>query len=546
MLEVWRLLAGITVFLLGTWMMEESVRQMAGRRFKLFLKSSTRNPFKAIAGGTIVTAVLQSSSVVNFLILSLVGSGVMQMRQALAVMLGSNLGTTFTNWIIAGLGFRINPELYAWPVMGVAGMLLFYSASGGRLRKWSGLFFGFSLLFIGLDFMNQAMREVVLRLDLSLLTVYPLPVFFLAGIFITALVQASSVTVVLSMSALNAGIISLPMAAALVLGAEIGTTIKFGLASVKGVAAKKRVALGNSLFNIITSIFLLPFIRPILQWMNALLPIDDQLYLLVCFQTLVNVVGIVLFFPFLNMFGRYLEKRFKEESELEFLQKIKSSDAELAIEAMEREVKHFIERYHLLTIRMFDLPVPASSVAMDHNHKSTAEIYKLLKKYYGEMHAFSIRWKFNDQQIRESERKDQLLSSVRNAMYAAKSIKDSRHDIGQLSNSSNDIKYGFYIKLRTLADSFIRDADRLLYAGNVQSDQVLQLYESVMEYYQKELQTLNDLAVASAVNALEISTLLNVHREVVTSFKSAVIALKDFLLSPEQAVLLDVRPGFIR
>ncbi|MFN9115872.1 MAG: Na/Pi cotransporter family protein, partial [Bacteroidota bacterium] len=242
MMNGWILLGGIAIFLMGTGMMEEAIRQLAGRRFKLFLKRSTEHPLKAVGSGAFVTALLQSSSVVNLFVLSLVGSGVMRMRQALAVMLGANLGTTFTSWMIAMIGFNLNLESYALPVFGLSGMLMYYAGKDSSLRVWARLFAGFSLLFWGLGFMQKSMQELVLKIDFSVLTGYHLIIFLFAGMIITGIVQASSVTIAITLSALHSNVINIQMAAALVLGAEIGTTFKLALASYKGSAAKKRVA----------------------------------------------------------------------------------------------------------------------------------------------------------------------------------------------------------------------------------------------------------------------------------------------------------------
>ena len=131
-LAISKMLAGVGIFLLGMSFLEDALRKLAGRSFKLFLRNQTTNKFKAIAGGAIVTGVLQSSSVVNLMVLAFVGAGVITMQNALAVILGSNIGTTLTSWLVASLGFAFNIELFSLPIVGIAGLAMALIRSNNR------------------------------------------------------------------------------------------------------------------------------------------------------------------------------------------------------------------------------------------------------------------------------------------------------------------------------------------------------------------------------------------------------------------------------
>ena len=122
--DIWKMLTGIAFFLLAMNFMEDALRLLSGRSFKLYLKKQTTNKAKAILGGTIVSALLQSSSIANLLVLSMVGAGVVKMENALALMLGSNLGTTLNSWVMATLGFQYNIEIFALPVVGITGIAM--------------------------------------------------------------------------------------------------------------------------------------------------------------------------------------------------------------------------------------------------------------------------------------------------------------------------------------------------------------------------------------------------------------------------------------
>jgi phosphate:Na+ symporter len=123
-IDIWRILAGVAIFLLGMNFLEDGLHALAGRPFKLFLKKNTSNKLKALGGGAVVTAVLQSSSIVNLMVLALAGTGIIQLQNALAIILGANLGTTFTSWVIATAGFSFNIESIALPLTGISGIVL--------------------------------------------------------------------------------------------------------------------------------------------------------------------------------------------------------------------------------------------------------------------------------------------------------------------------------------------------------------------------------------------------------------------------------------
>jgi phosphate:Na+ symporter len=418
------------------------------------------------------------------------------------------------------------------------------------LRFWSRAIAGFSLLFLGLGYMQDSMKAMVQQLDFSLLNRYPLIVFFIAGMVITGIVQASSVTMAITLAALYSNVINIYMAAALVLGAEIGTTFKLALASYKGLAAKKRVAAGNILFNVTTSVLVFIVLRPVIDILYHQFAPGKPLIVIVIFQTFINLVGIILFIPLINYFGNFLDRFFNQETTLGYLKKISPNETDLAIEAMEQEVHTFLSRFNALAANIFSFPL--KEVEKTNKHwpdfvgKTPAELYEMQKRHYGELHAFISSWEVKDLSVEDLQRKDQLMNSIRNGMYAAKSMKDAKADIDHLSNSSNDAKYEFYLHLQKHAGEFLQYCNILNSKEVVDSKALYHLFSEVQDNYQKDLKGLYDQAISRQVDALEIATMLNVHREVISAYKSAVFALKDFLLSSKEASLFDTNPGFIR
>ena len=195
MYDIWKALAGVVIFMLGMKFLEDSLRTLTGRSAKLFLRKQTVNPLRAIAGGAVVTVLVKSSSVVNLVVLGLVGAGTIPMSNALAVILGTNIGTTLNSWIIAGVGFRVNIEQLALPAVAIAGILMTAFPGKSRLYHWLGFLLGFGFLFLGLDMIRTGMEHTLSELDLSSFQHYPVVVFLCIGLVITFLTQSSAATV---------------------------------------------------------------------------------------------------------------------------------------------------------------------------------------------------------------------------------------------------------------------------------------------------------------------------------------------------------------
>src|SRR6185295_19380929 len=294
-----KMFAGVGMFLFAISLIEDALKQSAGRMFKLLMKRYTRHNSTAVLTGVIVTGILQSSSMVSLIILAFVGAGVLTTRNALAVVLGANIGTTISKWLVVAFGFKVNIEPFCYPAVGLAGLGLVLFANHYRLKSAMHILMGVGLLFIGIGWIRSGAEEQVMKFDLSQYTGYSLFTYLIFGFILTSFIQSSSATMTIALSALNAGIIGLPVAVSVVIGAEVGTTIKVMIGSVSGNAAKKRLALGNFLFNIFTAILSFIFLKQILILLSSIFLIHDPLITLVAFQSFINVVSVLLLFPLL-------------------------------------------------------------------------------------------------------------------------------------------------------------------------------------------------------------------------------------------------------
>lgn len=550
-IDIWKMLAGVAIFLIGIKFLEESLQELAGRRFKLFLKKQTQNKIKAIGGGAIVTAMLQSSSIVGLMVLAFVGAGIIHMQNALAIILGANLGTTISNWIIALVGFKVNIENLALPITGIAGLGYVIFGKSSPLHNWCRFLLGFSFLFVGLGYIKTGIEDMVQHVDLTQYENSPVIIFFLIGFIITTIIQSSSATMALTLSALHAGAINLHDSMAITLGSEVGTTIKLFIASIKGSAVKKRVALGNFLINIITVSLVMIFLSPVNKLITEVIGIKDHLIALVFFQSFINIFGIILFYPLLNVLGRFLDNRFRtSDDETMFIHKVDVKEPSTALDALEKETNHFIEvvcNYALSCFEISDKKQAEIKLNKKYLDNNILEKYDYIKFLYGEIHSYYIQMQKATTNKEDMEKLDRFMSSVRNAMYAAKSFKDALPDKDQLQNSSNEIKFAFYRETRAEVEEFYKGVQRLFKVEKQDNAKELAaIYKSVTSGYTATLQHLYKEGTAGHVNETEITTMLNFNREIFTGFKSLVFAVKDLLLDKDQSKQFDELPGFIR
>ena len=330
----------------------------------------------------------------------------------------------------------------------------------------AAFYLGFSFLFVGLGYIRSGIEDIVQQVDLTQYENSPVIVFFLIGFIITTIIQASSATMALTLSALFAGAINLHDSMAITLGSEVGTTIKLFIASIKGTAVKKRVALGNFLINIITVSLVMLFLSPVNRLITEVIGIKDDLIALVFFQSFINIFGIILFYPLLNVLGRFLENRFRSaDDETMFIHKVDVKEPSTALDALEKETNHFIEvvcHYALSCFEISDKKQPETKLNKKYLDNNILEKYEYIKFLYGEIHSYYIQMQKTTTNKEDVEMLDRLMSSIRNGMYAAKSFKDALPDKEQLQNSSNEIKFAFYKETRAEVEKFCKAVQELL------------------------------------------------------------------------------------
>ncbi|MCU0359387.1 MAG: Na/Pi symporter [Bacteroidia bacterium] len=535
--------------------METSLKFLVGRKAKLFLQKVTKTTLGAIAGGAGVTAVLQSSSMVSLMVLAFVGAGVFSLKNALAIILGANIGTLVSGWMLATLGFNTNIELLAHPAVFMGGFMLILFNHREQIKQTGHFLLGFGLLFIGLSFMKTAMESQVQQFDFSKYEAMPLYVFLGIGFIITLLVQSSSVTTALTLSALHVGAVSFPAAVALVLGSETGTTIKIVLSSIGGSVVKKQIAIGNLVFNLILTLIAFVLISPLLNLILHILNIQDPLIALITFSTVVNLSGVLFFIPLLHPYVKFLKLVFKgaEKSAASYIQHADLKDPQTALELFKLETAYFLHNCMVYSLGVFEVKCDWLNNVAEYNRlneikkfeeKTDSEKYDLLKLIQGELQAFylALKDKLNGKDL---QKLDQMVSSARSSMHATKSMKDIKNDIMNLSQSSKNLKYALFIKSKEETVELYRYLSLMLENNQeVDYQELKRVFNKVESNFMKALTEFYAEAKQAQLNELDLTTFINFNRELFTANKAMIMAVKEQVLNTEQAITFNEVPVY--
>lgn len=535
--EIWIFLGGTALFIFAMNLVEESIKNLAGRSFKKFLHRLTQNKFKSLIGGTIVTALLQSSSVVLLMTLSFVGAGIIGMKNALAITLGSNLGTTLTGWIVNMVGFKAGFGSFTYVLLSITILGVFF-LKNKKLKNIFRFITGFGLLFLALDFMKDSAGVLVTEFDLTRFGHLSPYLFIPLGVVITFLIQSSSATVAITLTALYNHAIPFESAVAVVIGAELGTTIKLLIGAIGGNADKKRVALGNFIYNLTMVLIAALGLKLIVWLMTGVLHINDNLTALVMFQTLINILGIIIFFPLLGFFAKLLEKTYKRtepELKLKYIKPHAQVFADDSLLMAEKELMRLLRH----TIE-FNIEMMHAGRANESKHlgdiirnifkpfqKEGSYVY--LKQLQGGIIEYLAELPSEEMNNVEVQRSALLLTVSRNIIHSAKNLKDIGHNLEELESSNNDELHHIYIMLVKQQEELYIKLNDIINANSnrLAMPELLKMQEENKSQHQRHIENTLQLLKQQKIAELDVSSLLNVHREVYSSNKAIIEVLED-------------------
>ncbi|MCC5933540.1 MAG: Na/Pi cotransporter family protein [Balneolales bacterium] len=305
---------GVALFLLGMKMLTDGLKLAAGDTLRNLLSKYTSTPLKGVLSGVLITAMVQSSSAVIFATIGFVNAGLMTLLQATYVIFGSNVGTTLTGWIVATVGFRLNLQLMALPLLAV-GMAIWLSKGNSKTGALGQALVGFSIFFLGIDVLKTTFEGLAgdVPFDRFGTGFSGMALMFVIGILLTSVMQSSSAAIAVVITAVATGVIPIHAAAVLVIGADIGTTSTALFAVVGATANAKRAAMIHVLFNLLKGPIALPFVGLYLAgifWIFG--PELSPAVTIAVFHTTIKLTGLIVLLPFAKMLTSFLETRFKE------------------------------------------------------------------------------------------------------------------------------------------------------------------------------------------------------------------------------------------
>ena len=364
-----KLIDSLGLFLYGMKIMSEGLQKVAGDRLRSILTAMTTNRVTGVLTGVLITALIQSSSATTVMVVSFVNAGLLTLAESISVIMGANIGTTVTAWIISIFGFKVDMAAFALPLLAIALPLIF---SGKSNRKSIGEFiFGFSFLFMGLSYLkanapdlNANPEMLAFVQNYTDMGFFSILLFLFIGTILTMIVQASAATMAITLIMCANGWISLELGAALVLGENIGTTITANLAALTANTQAKRAALAHFVFNVFGVIWVLIIFHPFMQMVNWVVDTffqssDPEVaisYKLSAFHSIFNICNVCILIWGVKLIERTVcalihPKEEDEEPRLRFITGGMLSTAELSILQARKEIHLFAERTH----RMFGM-----------------------------------------------------------------------------------------------------------------------------------------------------------------------------------------------
>jgi len=538
--DLWRFLAGVGVFLFAMRQIETSLKHLAGREFKRFLRRTTRNSVLSVVSGILTTVVVQSSSLVGLIVLALVGAELIPLMNGIGVVLGANLGTTVIGWIVATIGFKLELEKAVLPMLAVGSLGL--SVLQGRAQTLCRFLFGMSLLLTGLSLMKESVATLSDCFDVEALDGYPVVVFLLVGMLFTAIIQSSSATMMIVLSALDAGIVSLPAAAALVIGADLGTTSTVLMGGMQGVVSKRRVAMAHFLFNLAVDTMAFAALYPLLALLRQL-SITDSLYSLVAFHSLFNLFGIILFIPALPAFTRFLEAWIKDDKQTvcHYIANVPVNVTDVALEALAKECLHLIYNVAVLNMRFLSIPpseISYGKAGLNHlqlspgmdNQDKLAQ-YKAIKILEGKVVSYSVEMQTQALDTQAASTIELLLDSVRHAVFSSKCLKDIGQDLEYFIEHDNPVIAEKFNSQQRMVKTFYKRLFLLFehrHNSELFAEELEAIAASIEQFYRSYSSDLYAGVSHDRLNHLDISTLLNVNKEINTSCKAFYKAVNRF------------------
>lgn len=452
-----RLIGSLALFLYGMKIMSEGLQKFAGDSLRRILTAMTTNRVTGVLTGVLITALIQSSSATTVMVVSFVNAGLLTLTQSIGVIMGANIGTTVTAWLISALGFKVDIAAFALPLLAFALPLFF---SGKSSRKSIGEFvFGFAFLFMGLQSLKANAPDLGANPEMLAFVqnytdmgFFSIILFLFIGVILTMIVQASAATMAITLIMCANGWIDYHLGVALVLGENIGTTITANLAALTGNTQARRAALAHLVFNVFGVMWVLvlfyPFTNAVSWFVTHVMKVSDPAvavsFKLAAFHTAFNISNTFIMIWFVSLIEKTVCTLIKpkvedEEYRLRYITGGMLSTAELSILQAHKEISLFAER----TARMFNM---VKELFYEKNEETFLKTYSRIEKYENISDRMEIEIANYLTEVSEgrlsSESKEEIRIMLR-AVSEIESIADSCNNLARSIKRRNEFKSEF-------------------------------------------------------------------------------------------------------
>ena len=452
-----RLIGSLALFLYGMKIMSEGLQKFAGDSLRRILTAMTTNRVTGVLTGVLITALIQSSSATTVMVVSFVNAGLLTLTQSIGVIMGANIGTTVTAWLISALGFKVDIAAFALPLLAFALPLFF---SGKSSRKSIGEFvFGFAFLFMGLQSLKANAPDLGANPEMLAFVqnytdmgFFSIILFLFIGAILTMIVQASAATMAITLIMCANGWIDYHLGVALVLGENIGTTITANLAALTGNTQARRAALAHLVFNVFGVMWVLvlfyPFTNAVSWFVTHVMKVSDPAvavsFKLAAFHTAFNISNTFIMIWFVSLIEKTVCTLIKpkvedEDYRLRYITGGMLSTAELSILQAHKEISLFAER----TARMFNM---VKELFYEKNEETFLKTYSRIEKYENISDRMEIEIANYLTEVSEgrlsSESKEEIRIMLR-AVSEIESIADSCNNLARSIKRRNEFKSEF-------------------------------------------------------------------------------------------------------
>jgi phosphate:Na+ symporter len=473
---------GVAILLFGMILLEDGFRAFTKGPLQEILKKATNKLYKSISIGMIMTALIQSSSLLTVIAISFISAGLIDLAAGIGIVFGANIGTTATAWLVAGFGLHIKIASLSMPMLVFGTVMSFQKKS--NLKAIGNILMGLGFFFLGIHYMKEGFDTFKDSFDLAKYAIpgfWGLIVFTLLGILITTILQSSSATLALILTALAVGQITYHNALALAIGANVGTTITAVIGAVSANVSGRRLAGAHLIFNLVTGVVALVFIYPLATAVNFIathVGIAENNYTLklATFHTIFNTLGVLIMIPFIKQLESFLQKVFKskiDEADIEqpkFLNMAVLEYPAAALEAITNETKFLFKNAtfeivaHGLNLHREDIKSDISIKKIIKMSENDIDLdvddiyYRKVKNIYGKIIEYISYIQFSFKMSKEiTNALTKVKIANRKIVEIIKSMKGIQKNVDDYTSSENKYIQQEYDKLRIKASKVLRE-----------------------------------------------------------------------------------------